>query len=183
MVVVNASAGPSVISPPTRTSSGTGSLAMSSRASFCQKQNDIATTSTAMQMMIRVRSSSRCSTSVRRSSWPTALTRAMERGSASLLGDYLALEGVVRSGVRPLARALELADLLVIVVVVLAVAADRAAELADAAPHRASQLGQALGPEDDERDDQDDDQFEWSDIGHWVNGNGGGGRSDQREGD
>ena len=47
---------------------GSGSFAMSSSISSCQKQNAIAITRTTPEKMIRLRSSSRCSTSVRRSS-------------------------------------------------------------------------------------------------------------------
>ena len=64
--------------------SGSGSLAISSSRWFCQKQSPHATTSTAAETMMRLRSSSRCSTSVSWSSKLAALSRAT--GSAQLGG-------------------------------------------------------------------------------------------------
>jgi hypothetical protein len=57
-------------------SDGSGSRAMSSRSPFCQKQSAIARTRTIPEKMIRVRSSSRCSTSVIRSSKLADFSRA-----------------------------------------------------------------------------------------------------------
>ena len=71
-VVVNGSATPKVIGVR---SPGSGSLAMSSSRLFCQKQIAAKTPNTTSVVMIRVRSSSRCSTSVSRSSKSTGFTR------------------------------------------------------------------------------------------------------------
>ena len=62
-------------------------------ASFCQKQKPNATTNAARQMMIRVRSSSRCSTRLRRSSCAIGRSAvAMARcGSRALAARALAL--------------------------------------------------------------------------------------------
>src|SRR3954470_17274782 len=88
MVVMNGSVTPSVIgfAPP-----GSGWLAMWISRWFCQKQSPHATTSTATETMIRLRSSSRCSTSV--ICWSNLAAR--KRGTAILgtvLGYDLALD-------------------------------------------------------------------------------------------
>src|SRR5436309_11813330 len=102
-------------------SEGSGPLAMSSSRWFCQKQSASATPKTASETIRRARSSSRCSTRVRRSSCLTALRRAIG-GSllGALLGDYLALDGLGRLGVGLGLRWLQLAELPVVVVVVAA---------------------------------------------------------------
>ena len=94
-VVVNGSATPKVIgSLP----SGRGALAICSSALFCQKQTASAMPKKIRQMMIRLRSSSRCSTSVRRSSKSTGLIRAttspVPGRSGLVVGDDLALDGL-----------------------------------------------------------------------------------------
>src|SRR6476660_6319483 len=76
---------------------GRGPFAMSSSRWFCQKQRANATPKTARETMILVRSSSRCSTRVSRSSWETALMRAIGAPpSGALVGDYLALDRLDR---------------------------------------------------------------------------------------
>src|SRR3954468_14429024 len=87
---------------------------------------------------MRVRSSSRCSTTVRRSSWVTGFSLAMG----------------ARFGLQ------------LLVFLVLVLAGHGVLELAHAAPQRAPQAGEPLGPEDDEHDDEDDDQLEWADVRH-----------------
>ena len=73
-VVVNGSATPKVIGVRLP---GSGALAMSSRRLFCQKQRPKATENATTEMTMRVRSSSRCSTSVSRSSKSTGRSRAI----------------------------------------------------------------------------------------------------------
>src|SRR6266550_2003117 len=97
------------------TPDGSGLLAMSRSRWFCQKHSPQATTSTATETMILVRSSSRCSTSVSRSSCFAALSRAT--GLAAILGYDLALN---RLG--GLVRALDLGRLRLFVVVVVVLA-------------------------------------------------------------
>jgi hypothetical protein len=74
-VVVKGSATPKVIGVR---SPGRGEFAMSSSRLFCQKQSAKATANEAIEMIIRVRSSSRCSTSVSRSSKSTGRSRAID---------------------------------------------------------------------------------------------------------
>src|SRR6476620_8113814 len=96
---------------------GSGSFAIWSSRWFCQKQSPHATTRTAAETMIRLRSSSRCSTSVIRSSKLAALSRGTGT-SAAVVGYDLALDGL-----RGLLAALDLLRLrrrLIIVVVVVA---------------------------------------------------------------
>src|ERR671916_1648574 len=107
---------------------------MSSMSASCQKQSAKATPKATSEMMIRVRSSSRCSTSVRRSSNLTARARA--KGLRLVLGDYLALDLV---GV---GRVLDLR----LAILVAAFARDRVLELTHPAPERLAELGKALGP-------------------------------------
>src|SRR6266550_69000 len=142
---------------------GNGPLAMSSSMWFCQKQRASATPKTASETIRRARSSSRCSTRVRRSSCLTPFRRAIEGPLSALLGDYLALDGLHRFSVSLGLRLLQLAQLSVVIVVV---AAHRALELTNSLAERTSQLRQALGPENDQGNDQDDQQLHWSDIGH-----------------
>ena len=74
-VVVKGSATPKVIGVR---SPGSGAFAMSSSRLFCQKQRPKATENATIEMMMRVRSSSRCSTSVSRSSKSTGRSRAID---------------------------------------------------------------------------------------------------------
>ncbi len=74
-VVVNGSATPKVIGV---LSPGSGAFAMSSSQLFCQKQSAKATLNATIEMTMRVRSSSRCSTSVSRSSKSTGPSRAID---------------------------------------------------------------------------------------------------------
>ncbi len=76
-VVVNGSVTPKVIG--SGRFSGSGSLTISRIRWFCQKHSDVVTPSATSAMMIRVRSSSRWSTSVSRSSWSIGLTRGTGR--------------------------------------------------------------------------------------------------------
>src|SRR6266511_708795 len=151
-------------------SPGSGALAISSSSEFCQKHSPAASASTATETMIRVRSSSRCSTSVRCSSNRAVLRRAMAAYPPtrlrSALGYDLALDGLFGLG---LGGFLELRRLRRDVVFVL-LAAHRRLELADAPAHGAPQLRQPLWPEDHEGDDEDDRQFQWSDVRHRANG-------------
>src|SRR5918998_3252450 len=117
---------------------------MSSISASCQKQSAKAAPNATSEMMIRVRSSSRCSTSVRRSSKLTARARAKEL--SLVLGDYLALDLV------GLGRALDLR--LAVLLVVLA--RDRVLELPHPGPERLAQLREPLRPEDDQGDHEDD---------------------------
>src|SRR5262245_28813931 len=96
---------------------------------------------------MRVRSSSRCSTTVSRSSCATGLMRDIA-ASATVVGDLLALRTVLGR----LLRRLDLPGVLRLLVV----PAQRAAELADPPAEGTAQLRQALGAKDDQRDDQDD---------------------------
>src|SRR5581483_1817832 len=137
---------------------GSGRLAMSSSRWFCQKQSPQATTSTAALTTIRVRSSSRCSTSVMRSSNLAALRRA------TALRAMLAYDLALNRLRGRLARVRDLGPLRLVVVL----AGDRGAELADALAEGATQLRQPLGAEDHQGDDQDDRQLEGSNVRHWL---------------
>src|SRR5215218_3461963 len=75
---MNGSVTPNVVG--LATPAGSGLFARSSSRSFCQKQRPHATTSTAAETMIRLRSSSRCSTSVICSSNFAALRRGTVYG-------------------------------------------------------------------------------------------------------
>src|SRR3954453_17729680 len=126
--------------------------------------------------MSRERSSSRWSTRLRRSSWPTGRTRPVPgwrppgigaRGglvlAARLAGDDLGLSGgrIELGRRRPLRRRLQ-----PVVVVVLVLARDRVLELAHARPELPAQAGEPLRAEDDENDEEDDPQLEGSDARH-----------------
>jgi hypothetical protein len=74
-VAVNGSATPKVIGVR---SPGSGALAISSSLPFCQKQSVAATAKAEIEKTIRVRSSSRCSTSVSRSSKEAGRSRAID---------------------------------------------------------------------------------------------------------
>src|SRR3954449_68503 len=134
-VVVNASATPKVI----------GCLPCSGLFNqcrswlFCQKQSASATPKATSETTIRVRSSSRCSTTVSRSSWVTGFSFAM--------------------GARV---SLQLLSFLFLVVL----ASHRILELAHATAERLAEPGQTLRPEDHEHDDEDDDQLKWADVRH-----------------
>src|SRR5919198_6627838 len=164
-VVRNGSAGLSVIG---FLPAGSGPLTTSSSRWFCQKQRPTATASTARQTMIRVRSSSRCSTRVRRSS-----NRAVRRRATgylrAVLGDYFALNRLAGLLAWPLAAF----DLRLLVLVVIA-PRDRRAELADPPPERASKLRKPLRPEDDQGDDENDQDLWKSDVAwhplRWYSG-------------
>src|SRR3954449_7654982 len=81
-VLMNGSATPNVIGLigwPLR-ALGSGLFAISSSRWFCQKQSPHATTSTTAEMMMRLRSSSKCSTSVICSSNCAGLNRATAQG-------------------------------------------------------------------------------------------------------
>jgi hypothetical protein len=68
--------------PPWNALFSSGRLMMSSRMSFCQIATPKQTPNATMQMMSRVRSSSRCSTRLRRSSWATGLSFVAIAGAA-----------------------------------------------------------------------------------------------------
>src|SRR3954454_18666528 len=87
---------------------------------------------------MRVRSSSRCSTTVRRSSWLTGFSLAI--------------------GVRV---SLELLPLFVLVL-----ARHGVLELTHPRSERTAETREPLGPKDHEHDDEDDDQLEWADVRH-----------------
>src|SRR3954447_14282447 len=133
-VVVNASATPKVI----------GSLPCSGLFSqcrswwFCQKQSASATPNAASETTMRVRSSSRCSTTVRRSSWLTGFSFAMGACVSFELLSFL----------------------------VLVLAGHGVLELTHSGSQRTSQTRQPLRPENQEHDDEDDDQLEWADVRH-----------------
>src|SRR5262249_17792593 len=146
---------------------------------FCHMHNAVVAASASSEMMIRTRSSVRCSTRLSRSSWETGrslramepqMTRALARGT---LADDLALERSLLALGAP-ERGLDLAPvggavraaLAVLVVVVLVLATDRVLELAHPRTELLAQAGQALGPEDQEHDHQNDDQLHGSDVGH-----------------
>src|SRR5829696_6752139 len=129
------------------TSSGSGSLRMSRIRWFCQAQRPKATPNASRAMTIRLRSSSRCSTTDSRSSCEIGLMRRMRALALGLLlgrlgGDWLGLLGALLGGGRQL---------------VLVLAGHRVLELAHTPTQRTPEIGQPLGPEDDQHDDQDDD--------------------------
>src|SRR5262245_48508900 len=150
-VVRNGSAGLRVIG---FLPAGSGPLTISSSRWFCQKQRATATPSTLRQTMMRVRSSSRCSTRVRRSSNCAVRRRATALGA--VVGYDFALDGLAVLGTA--------FDLGLLGVVILA--RDRRAELTDSLAHRLPELGEALRPEYDQGDDEDDGQLEWSNVRH-----------------
>src|SRR3954466_12814241 len=92
-VVVNGSATANVIGV---VSPGSGALATSSSVLFCQKQSAAATAKAESETTIRVRSSSRCSTRVSRSSKLTGRGRAIDSGLG--LGDDRGLDELGRLG-------------------------------------------------------------------------------------
>src|SRR5258707_1685200 len=140
---------------------GSGPEAISSSRWFCQKQRASATPKAAAQTMSRLRSSSRCSTRLRRSSWETGPMRRDipdRPPSGSLIGDRLLRRGsLARAGLRPGRRRGPL-------VLIVVLAADRAAELADSPAQRATQLRQAFRTEHHQGDYQDDDYLEGTDV-------------------
>jgi hypothetical protein len=76
---VKGSATPKVLGcswPSGSAPAGIGSFAMSSSRLFCQRQSPKATANAISEMMMRLRSSSRCSISVSRSSKSTGRIRA-----------------------------------------------------------------------------------------------------------
>src|SRR3989440_4232194 len=71
-----------------------GWLTIFSSQWFCQKESPRATPNAASATMIRVRSSARCSTRLRRSSWPTGrMRRATASGGRAPLGGVGGLGG------------------------------------------------------------------------------------------
>src|SRR5438270_374620 len=138
---------------------------------FCQKQRPSATPNAASERMMRVRSSSRCSTRLSRSSCPIGRMRlGTTRGVRKPLAGVSRVCGsprtlVVRGGGRDLRGGLG-PRLLELGLVVLVLPGDRVLELAHAPPERASQVGQALRSEDQKHDYEDDDDLEWPDVGH-----------------
>src|SRR3954452_19978165 len=129
--------------------------------------------------MSRVRSSSRCSMRLSRSSWPTGRTTPIVRPAAlsgigargglilaaRLAGYHL---GLRRGGVELRARRTLLGgpDRVAVLVVVLVLAGDGVLELAHARPELPAEAGEPLGAEDDEHDEEDDPQLERSDARH-----------------
>src|SRR3982751_3628310 len=109
---------------------GSGLFAMWRSRWFCQKHRPQATTSTAIERINRVRSSSRCSTSVICSSHFAALNRATARSGAVVRYD-LALHGL-----RGLRGALDLRRLRRRFLLLVVLARDRVPELANALAHR-----------------------------------------------
>src|SRR4051812_40222368 len=170
-VVMNGSVTPRV----TGLRSPSGWLTIFSSQWFCQKQSPSATPNAPSMMMMRVRSSSRCSTRLSRSSWPIGrMRRATEGGAPTPLGGVGGLGGaggrrlLVRRGRDGRGRrdgggllGVPLLELLVVVV-----AGHGVLELAHAAPERAAEVGQPLGPENQEHDDQDDDDLDGADVRH-----------------
>src|SRR6478752_3081868 len=123
-----------------------------------------------MHTIRRVRSSSRCSTIVRRSSWPTGRIRdgvavairpcsVLFRARSGLVlrtrltADDLGLGDRGLDGLAAVGRA----AVVVLVVVLRALAGDRVLELAHAGAELTPESREPLGAEDDQHDEQDDD--------------------------
>src|SRR3954454_24869089 len=87
---------------------------------------------------MRVRSSSRCSTTVRRSSWLTGFSFAMGACVCFQLLSFL----------------------------VLVLAGHGVLELTHAGAQRLAEARKPLRPENHEHDDEDDDQLKWADVRH-----------------
>src|SRR4051812_18766495 len=131
-----------------------GSLTIFRSSWFCQKQRPRATTNAPAAMMSRVRSSSRCSTRLRRSSCPigriffataTGRPAPLRRGvgSSRRLSPRLFVGGGRgRHGGRRDRRRLRGPRLLELLVVVVALAGDGVLELAHPLAERAAHLGQ-----------------------------------------
>src|SRR4051812_33833688 len=171
-VVVNGSVGLSVIGVWPL---GSGSLMMSSSRWFCQKHRISAATNANTAITMRVRSSSRWSTTVRRSSWPTGrcLRSTGVRPGGPALRGVRCLGAVGGGGLVGRGRGHALGGVRRgrgeaghLVIVVLAVAGHGVLELAHAAAERTTELRQALRPEDHEHDQQDDCNLWQTDAGH-----------------
>src|SRR4051812_39628649 len=138
------------------------------------------------QTINRLRSSSRCSTRLSRSSWPIGLmlmpaapVRGRARGPGSRPPARRRLVPLARRGPRHVRLRRERVSGLgahelgatpgcrrVVVLVVARLAGDRVLELAHAAAELLAEAGKPLGTEDHQNDDQDDDELEGTDVGH-----------------
>src|SRR5919201_1839690 len=122
--------------------------------------------------MSRLRSSSRCSTRLSRSSWPIGRRRLKRapgwRSGVRARGGLILRAALARHDLGIGGRTVELllahGRLLATLVAVLVLAGQRVLELAHARAELAPEPGQALGPEDDEHDEQDDPQLEGADV-------------------
>src|SRR4051794_23132631 len=134
-----------------------GRLMMSRMAPLCHRQSPKHAANTTMQKISRLRSSSRCSTRLRRSSWRIGrrVVATPRPALLALLGDDL-----VRGGRRRLLLgAAERAG----VVVLVRLAGDRVLELAHARAELAAEGRQSLGTEDQKHDPEHDQQLEGPD--------------------
>src|SRR4051812_18302918 len=134
-----------------------GRLMMSRIAPLCHRQSPKHAANTTMQKISRLRSSSRCSTRLRRSSWRIGrrVVATPRAALLALLGDDL-----VRGGRR---RLLLGAAERACVVVLVRLAGDGVLELAHARADLAAEARQSLGPEDQQHDPEHDQQLEGPD--------------------
>src|SRR5437773_1764474 len=123
-----------------------------------------------MHQMSRVRSSSRCSTMLSRSSYPTGRRRAMPPRTAQpglrlgARGRALLALPVGRHDLGLVGRVLErrrgaLGRLVVVAAVVLVLAGDGVLELAHPRAELAAEARKALGPKDEQHDHEDDHEL------------------------
>src|SRR5689334_18324015 len=125
---------------------GSGSLTMSSSRWFCQKHSENAITNANAVTISRDRSSSRCSTTLRRSSWVIGLMRGTARGcyvrSRLGVGGLRLARGagglrlLVGRRRRDVLGGRRLDDLALVFVIVVVPAGDGVLELAQAAAER-----------------------------------------------